>query len=101
MSIVQFAVGGIHLIETRLFRILDIDDRDPVLTVSDICISSRDINIARVFKRHESPIDYARRLRRCYINYLQTFVIDNETISKLDRDRFRMIECETVDDLWI
>src|SRR5437868_4139519 len=92
MHIVEFALSVIHLIETWMLRLLDVDYRDPVFAIRYIRVSACDINIVSMSQRNDGTVDYARLLRRSHINHLQSLIFDDKRVAKLNRNSFRMLE---------
>src|SRR5207245_1854927 len=84
MRIVELTSRVVRLIEARLLRILNVDDRDAILTVGNVSIRSRDVNVVSVRERNNCAIDDAWLLWVSNVQDFQTIVIDNESIAELN-----------------
>jgi hypothetical protein len=97
MHIVKLPIGVVHLIEARLFGLLDVDDGDAIFAIGDVGVSARHIHVVRVIESDFRAFHETSLIGHRHIDDFQTLFIDDEGIAELDGDGMRFFERNLLD----
>src|SRR6185369_16588753 len=95
-SVVEFAFGVIDLIQTGVVRLCDIDDCNAVFALRDVGISSGHVNIAGAGQWKIYSVE-TNLPGRTHIDGPQSVIVNHKSIAKLNRNRARVFEGDTID----
>src|SRR6266851_4835571 len=92
MRIAELTSAIVLLVKPRLLRLLDIDDCNSLFAISDVGVRASHIDIMRVGERNDCTLDQMGLVWRCQIDDFQTFLVNDETVAKLNCNRVRVLQ---------
>ena len=75
-----------------MLGLLDVDDRHSLFSRGNVGVGARDVDVARIGKRHQRARDNSRLIQRGHVENLQPLLIDDEGVAELDVDALRIDE---------
>jgi len=90
--VIERPIGVKQTLQPRLFRIADVNERQPVLAVRHVSISPRQIESLRVLERDERAGNQLWMRGLGQVHDLETLIIGDKAVTKLHAHRARVLE---------